>query len=259
MKKTALLLLTLFFAFNKTNAQFWKDIKLPKTSKDVEGIIKKGEEALKGNTGNMTQSRAAQGLKVALNQGTNVAAVNLNQVDGYLANAAVKILFPPEAKKIESTLRQFGLNQVCDQFVTSVNRAAESAVVEAKPIFAQAITSMTISDAIGILTGGQNSATSYLKSTSGQALQVRFEPIIKTHLDKVNATRYWSNVISAYNKIPFVDKKVNTNLSQYVTNRAIEGIFFMVAKEELKIRQNPSARIGSVLQDVFGWADKQKK
>jgi hypothetical protein len=175
-----------------------------------------------------------------------------------LGNAAVKILFPPEAKKVESTLRSIGMNKVCDDVVVSVNRAAETAVIEAKPIFTAAITNMSIQDAIGILTGGQNSATEYLKKSSGQALMQKFQPIIKSNLDKSNATKYWGDVMSAYNNVPFV-QKVNPDLTQFVTQKAIDGIFMMVAQEELKIRQNPSVRVGSIIQDVFGWADKNRK
>jgi hypothetical protein len=208
--------------------------------------------------GSMTESKASEGLKAALKAGTDLASNNLGAVDGFLANAAVKILFPPEAKKVESTLRSIGMNKVCDDVIVSVNRAAESAVVEAKPIFAAAITSMSIQDAIGILTGGQNSATEYLKNSSGQALMQKFQPIIKSNLDKANATKYWGDVMGAYNNVPFV-QKVNPDLTQFVTQKAIDGIFMMVAQEELKIRQNPTARIGSIIQDVFGWVDKNRK
>jgi hypothetical protein len=227
---------------------------------NLEGVITSVGSVLgtASGGGNMTESKASEGLKAALKAGTDLASNNLGAVDGFLANAAVKILFPPEAKKVESTLRSIGMNKVCDDVIVSVNRAAESAVVEAKPIFAAAITSMSIQDAIGILTGGQNSATEYLKNSSGQALMQKFQPIIKSNLDKANATKYWGDVMGAYNNVPFV-QKVNPDLTQFVTQRAIDGIFMMVAQEELKIRQNPTARVGSIIQDVFGWADKNRK
>jgi hypothetical protein len=206
----------------------------------------------------MTNELAANGLKQALSVGTDLAANNLGQIDGFLANAAVKILFPPEARKIESTLRSLGMGSVCDQVITSVNRAAEAAVVEAKPIFVEAIKQMTITDAINILTGDKDAATQYLQRTSGQVLITKFEPIIQSNLQKANATKYWSDAIKAYNAVPFV-QRMNPNLSQYVTQKATDGIFLMVAIEEGKIRENPAQRVGSVLQDVFGWADKNKK
>jgi len=210
------------------------------------------------SSGSMTNELAANGLKQALSAGTDLAANNLGQIDGFLANAAVKILFPPEAPKIESTLRSLGMGSVCDQVITSVNRAAEAAVVEAKPIFVEAIKQMTITDAINILTGDKDAATQYLQRTSGQVLIAKFEPIIQSNLQKANATKYWSDAIKAYNAVPFV-QKMNPNLSQYVTQKATDGIFLMVAIEEGKIRENPAQRVGSVLQDVFGWADKNKK
>ena len=210
------------------------------------------------SSGSMTNELAANGLKQALSAGTDLAANNLGQIDGFLANAAVKILFPPEARKIESTLRSLGMGSVCDQVITSVNRAAEAAVVEAKPIFVEAIKQMTITDAINILTGDKDAATQYLQRTSGQVLIAKFEPIIQSNLQKANATKYWSDAIKAYNAVPFV-QKMNPNLSQYVTQKATDGIFLMVAIEEGKIRDNPAQRVGSVLQDVFGWADKNKK
>lgn len=208
-------------------------------------------------SGSMSNDLAANGLKEALNVGTELAANNLGRVDGFLANAAVKILFPPEARKVESTLRSLGMNSVCDQVITSVNRAAEAAVVEAKPIFVEAIKQMTITDAINILTGEKDAATQYLMRTSGQALMAKFEPIIQSNLQKTNATKYWSDAVNAYNAVPFV-QKLNPNLSQYVTQKASDGIFLMVAQEEAKIRENPTQRIGTLLQDVFGWADKNR-
>ncbi len=210
------------------------------------------------STGSMTNELAANGLKQALSVGTDLAANNLGQIDGFLANAAVKILFPPEARKIESTLRSLGMGSLCDQVITSVNRAAEAAVVEAKPIFVEAIKQMTIAEAINILTGDKDAATQYLQRTSGQVLITKFEPIIQSNLQKANATKYWTDAIKAYNAVPFV-QKMNPNLSQYVTQKATDGIFLMVAIEEGKIRENPAQRVGSVLQDVFGWADKNKK
>lgn len=220
----------------------------------IGGVLSGGSSS--GST-SMTNDLAAKGLKEALNLGTAAASNNLGRVDGFLANAAVKILMPPEAKKLESTLRSIGMGSVCDQVITSVNRAAESAVVEAKPIFLAAITQMTITDAISILTGGPDAATQYLKRTSGQALMAKFEPIIQSNLQKTQATQYWSQAMTAYNAVPF-GQKINPNLSQYVTQRATDGIFLMVAEEESKIRANPLGAASSVLQDVFGWASKNK-
>ena len=231
------------------------------SSSTLGGIVSSVGGLLGGSSssssGSMTNELAAKGLKEALSLGTTTATNKLGALDGFLGNALVKILLPPEAKKLESTLRSIGMGHVCDQVITSLNRSAEGAVVEAAPIFMAAITQMTISDAIQILTGGPNSATDYLKRTSGQALMQKMEPIIQSNLDRTQATQYWSQAMTAYNQVPFV-QKINPNLNQYVTQKAADGIFLMVAQEEQKIRTNPAERIGSVLQDVFGWADKNK-
>ena len=283
LSRIALIIFTVVF-INSLGAQSWKKAKKKTTTKTTTTTTtsstsagstpeNSGSSSTVGNvmgtlggllgggtsgSGSMTNDIAANGLKQALSVGTDLAANNLGQVDGFLANAAVKILFPPEARKIESTLRSLGMGSVCDQVITSVNRAAESAVVEAKPIFVEAIKQMTITDAINILTGDKDAATKYLMRTSGQALMAKFEPIIQSNLQKTNATKYWSDAVNAYNAVPF-GQKLNPNLSQYVTQKATDGIFLMVAEEEAKIRENPAQRIGSVLQDVFGWADKNRK
>jgi hypothetical protein len=280
LSRIVLVVCTIIFV-NSVEAQSWKKPKKttkPKTTTTASGSAgTSGTSQGSGSTldnvmgtlggllggsssgsGSMTNDLAANGLKQALSVGTDLATNNLGKLDGFLANAAVKILFPPEARKIESTLRSLGMGSVCDQVVTSVNRAAESAVIEAKPIFVEAIKQMTITDAINILTGNKDAATQYLQRTSGQALMAKFEPIIQSNLQKTNATKYWSDAVNAYNNVPF-GQKLNPNLSQYVTQKASDGIFMMVAVEEAKIRENPAQRIGSVLQDVFGWADKNRK
>ena len=138
-----------------------------------------------------------------------------------------------------------------DEFNESMNRAAERAASEAKPIFVTAIKSLTVKDAINIVKGANNAATIYLKNTTSPELIIKFQPIIKKSLDNVNATKYWSDLISAYNKIPLV-KKMNPNLTEYVTDKAINGLFVMIAKEELKIRKDPLARTSELLKKVFG-------
>jgi hydroxylamine reductase (hybrid-cluster protein) len=138
-----------------------------------------------------------------------------------------------------------------DEFNESMNRAAEKAANEAKPIFISAITSMTVKDAINIVKGSNNAATTYLKNTTSPELNNKFQPVIKTALDNVNATKYWSDLITVYNKIPMV-KKLNPNLTEYVTGKAIDGLFIMISREELKIRQDPMARTSELLKKVFG-------
>src|SRR5690606_9388920 len=208
-------------------------------------------------TGTPTQSEIGLGLKQALELGTGYGVDRLSAQNGFLGNAAVKILFPPEAVKVENTLRSLGLNSLCDNVITSLNRAAEDAVKEAKPIFISAIKQMTITDATNILLGNQDAATQYFKRVTTAQLMEKFSPVITNSLSKVGATKYWGDVTSRYNTIPLV-KPINPDLSEYVAQKAIDGLFLEIAQEELKIRGNLSARSTPLLQKVFGYADKNK-
>jgi hypothetical protein len=197
-------------------------------------------------------------LKQALQQGTAKSADQLSAVNGFFGNAAVKILFSPEAQKVERTLRGMGMNKLCDNVILSLNRAAEDAVKDAKPIFIDAIKKMTIQDVSGILLGKQDAATQYFKKTTSDALAAKFRPTIKVSLDKVGATKYYGTAAGEYNKLPFV-KHLNPDITDYATQKTIEGLFVEIAQEELKIRQNlPSARSTPLLQKVFSFADKKK-
>jgi hypothetical protein len=209
--------------------------------------------------GNPTQSEIALGLKEALEFGTSASSDRLSVTDGFFANAAIKILFPEEAQKVERTLRSIGLNKLADNVILSLNRAAEAAAKEAKPIFVSAIKNMTFTDAVNILLGKQDdAATMYFKRVTSDQLQLKFQPVIQTSLNNVGATRYWSDAITAYNAVPFVSK-INPDLSAFVTQKAIDGIFHEIAKEELRIRNNISARSTTLLQKVFGYADRNKR
>src|SRR5690606_38034086 len=181
----------------------------------------------------------------------------LSTKDGFLGNLAVKILFPPEAAKIENTLRSLGLNSLTDKVIISLNRAAEDAVKEAKPIFVSAIKQMTIADATNILLGEEDAATNYFKRVTSAQLMEKFKPVIVNSLGDVGATKYWGDVITRYNSIPLV-KPVNPDLSEYVAQKAIDGLFLEIAKEELKIRGNVAERSTNLLQKVFGYADRMK-
>lgn len=198
-----------------------------------------------------------QGIKQALEIGTSKGADQLSAKDGFLGNLAVKILFPPEAQKVEKTLRSIGMGSLADNVITSLNRAAEDAAKEAKPIFIAAIKQMTITDATNILLGSQDAATQYFKRVTTAQLTDKFSPIVTNSLSKVGATKYWGDAASKYNKLPLV-KPVNANLSEYVTQKAIDGMFIQVALEELDIRNNLGARSSTLLQKVFGYADKKK-
>ncbi len=198
----------------------------------------------------LTANDVAEGLKEALIKGISNGADLTSQVDGYFKNEAIKILFPPDVKKVEEKLRQIGLSNDVDKFIMTLNRGAEDAAKEAKPIFISAIKSMTIDDAWGILKGDQDAATQYLKRTTSAQLKEKFSPVIQNSLDKVNATKYYGDLVNAYNKIPFTDK-VNPDLNDYATDKAIEGLFVMVAREEKNIRVDPVARTTDLLRRVF--------
>ena len=200
--------------------------------------------------GGLTSPEIAAGLKEALRIGTQNGSARLAAADGFFANAAIKILMPEEAKKVESTLRSIGLGSLVDKAVLSMNRAAEDAAHSAAPIFVNAIKEMTITDAIGILKGGDYAATNYFKEKTTLPLTNAFRPVIEKALTKVDATKYWNDVFTAYNK--FAANPVNTDLTAYVTERALTGIFYEVGQEELKIRKDPAARVTDLLKKVFG-------
>lgn len=205
----------------------------------------------------ITDQQAANGLMEALVQGAENGSTTLAKVDGYLKNPIVKIPFPPEAQKIETTLRDLGLNKMCDDVITSLNRAAEDAAAEAAPILINSIRSMTINDAMDILFGENDAATEYLKKTTTTELTNKFKPVIDASLKQVGATKYWTDAVNYYNKIPLVED-LNPDLTAYVTQKALDGLFYMIEQEELKIRQDPGARISQVVKDVFAYYDANK-
>lgn len=203
-----------------------------------------------GTAGGLTNSDIASGLKEALRIGVTNGASQASKLDGYFKNPLLKIAFPPEAQNVANKLRQIGFSKQVDQFELSLNRAAEDAAKKAAPVFVKAITSMSIQDAVGILGGTNDAATQYLRRTSGQQLVTEFTPIIDSTLKKNNATKYYSDLVNTYNKIPFV-QKANPNLTEYATNKAVDGLFILVAQEEKKIRENPAARVTDLLKRVF--------
>lgn len=208
------------------------------------------------NSGNVGQSQIASGLKAALQQGIDKQVVNLTKTNGFYSNSLVKIALPSELQKVEKGLRAAGLGSLADEGIKALNRAAEDAVKEATPIFVDAITGMTISDATNILMGNKNAATQYLQKSTSKALYSKFNPVIKSSFTKVGADKVWTNLISKYNTLPLV-QKVNPDLTDYVTNQALEGVFKMIEKEEADIRTNTAARSSSLLKSVFALQDKK--
>jgi len=213
-------------------------------------LLKNAQKAI-GQKSGLSEKDAADGIKEALVKGTGNGVKIVTKTDGYFGNAEIKIPFPSEAKEMESKLRSAGFGKKVDEVVLSLNRAAEDAGKEAEQIFVTAVKQMTVNDAINIVKGKDDEATQYLKRTTSTDLKIKFKPIIKTSLDKVDATKQWQELVITYNKIPFV-KKMNPDLPDYVTGKAIDGLFIMIAKEELKIRKDPMARTSDLLKKVFG-------
>ena len=203
-----------------------------------------------GTSPGLTNTEIVSGLKEALEVGARNSSTQLSALDGFFKNAAIKILLPEEAQKVEKALRDIGMGSLVDKAILSVNRAAEDAAKSAAPIFVDAITGMTIQDALGILQGGDFAATNYLKSKTTSPLTDAFRPVIDKSLQKVGATKYWSDVFTAYNR--FAVNKINPDLSAYVTGKALDGIFYQVGLEEQKIRKDPVARVSDILKKVFG-------
>ncbi|MBP6760051.1 MAG: DUF4197 domain-containing protein [Flavobacterium sp.] len=198
----------------------------------------------------------AAGLKEALNNGISKQVTKLTAVDGFYKNEAVKILLPEELRKVDSSLRKIGLSSLADEGLKVLNRAAEDAVKEATPIFVSAVKNMSFTDAKTILMGNESSATTYLQTSTSTALYGKFNPVIKNSFTKVGADKVWANIITKYNSIPF-SKKVNPDLTDYVTNQAMTGVFKMIAVEEKNIRTNLTARTSTLLQKVFAMQDKK--
>ena len=207
-----------------------------------------------------SNTEMTSGLKQALSNGLTTAVNSLSATDGFWSNTAVKILMPTEVQKVEKTLRSVGMGSLCDKFLLSMNRAAESAVKEAAPVFVNSLSKLTITDAYNILLSGQqDAATSFFKRTTSSELTTKFSPIIQSALGTHKVNTYWSQLTTAYNALPIATSKVSTDLNAYVTQKAIDGLFVEVASQELKIRNNLSgSRNSSILQSVFGWVDSQK-
>ncbi len=208
------------------------------------------------STSTSSQIDIAGGLKEALKKGVSAQVTKLMVTDGFYNNQLVRILLPDELKKVDQALRNLGLGALADKGIKMLNTAASDAVKEATPIFVNAITSMTFNDARGILMGGQESATQYLKNTTSSALYSKFFPVVKNSFSKVGADVVWREIITKYNSIPLVTK-VNPDLNNYVTNKAMEGVFKMIAIEEKNIRTNINARTSTLLKQVFALQDRK--
>lgn len=203
------------------------------------------------SSGPLDASEVAFGLKEALFLAAKNAAGLASQVDGFYKNPEIFIPFPPEAKAMKNTLETIGLKKPVEDFVKTLNRAAEEAAKKAGPIFLQAIKELTIQDGYQILRGPNDAATSYLRRKTSPQLNTAFRPVVRKAIAKVGVTKLWTPLVKRYNQIPFV-QRVNPNLDAYVTERAISGLFKLMADEERKIRKDPAARVTDILRRVFG-------
>lgn len=218
-------------------------------AQQLKSLLKKAKETVEANGGQLGAQDIAAGLKEALAIGAEKGATALSKENGFLDNPLLKIILPAEAQKVERVLRGAGLGKMVDDAIAGMNRGAEEACKEAAPIFINAIKQMDVNDAIGILKGADTAATGFLRSKTTAPLGEAFRPVINRSLEKTGATKYWSTMINTYNK--FSLQKINPDLSGYVTEKALQGIFTQIAVEEKNIRKDPLARTSDLLKKVF--------
>jgi len=252
MKQFLLTIIISIAVFTAADAQGLGKLLKKATGKDSTGSSMADKmlnnSSQQGN--NLSNDDIISGLKEALRVGTDSSSKKLSKLDGFFGDAAIKILMPPEAQKVEQTLRGVGLGKLVDKAVLSMNRAAEDAASGVGEIFWNSIKQMSINDGLQILRGGDFAATDYLKKTTTAELTSRFKPVIEGSLTKTDATKYWNDVFSKYNL--FAKDKVNPNLTAYVTEKALAGLFYNISLEEQKIRKDPAAQVTGILQKVFG-------
>lgn len=202
--------------------------------------------------GALDEPTVIAGIREALRVGTQNTLTSTSKVDGYLGNALIRIAIPEQMTSMASTLRKVGLGSQVDELEVGMNRAAELAAAEAREIFWNAITGMTVSDAFGILRGGNTAATEYFHDKTYVALQSRFHPIVQQKVEEIGLSRIYSRVADTYNSLPLAGTQKMIDLDEYVTERALTGLFTVLATEEQKIRQDPVARTTDLLRKVFG-------
>lgn len=223
-----------------------------KSQFNINNLEKDVKNAVNPNKGSgLSNDDIVHGLKDALTIGSQNSANKASVVDGYFKNPIIKIPFPKDAENVENTVRYVGMGPQVDKFVLTMNRAAEDAAKSAAPIFVDAVKNMSFSDALGILRGNKDAATVYLRNTTSAALKAKFKPIIQNSINKVEVTKYWKPIIDFYNQDPFVTK-INPDLNEYITQKALDGLFYLISQEELKIRTDPMAQVTDILKKVFG-------
>ncbi len=221
---------------------------------ELQHVVNNLPQGTIGQGQGLSNEYIAGGLREALDKGIDLQVSKLTAKDGFFRNELVKVLLPEELQKVDRTLRKIGLSKMADEGLKVLNRAAEDAVGTATPIFVNAVKQITFADAKNILLGADDSATNYLNTRTNQALYSKFNPVIKKSLGKVGATDIWTNIINRYNNVPFTDK-VNPDLTDYVTQEALKGVYKMIGVEEKKIRNNFSSRTSDVLRKVFALQD----
>lgn len=245
MKKgISIAMIMLAFVFS-TQAQGWGD-KLKNASKKVQ-------TAATGSSSSLTTGEIVEGLKEALVVGSKNSSSNASKKDGYFKNTMLFIPFPPEAIKVKNSAEKVGMKSKVDEFVMTLNRAAEEAAIGAKDVFVNAVKNMSVGDAMKILKGADDAATQYLRKTTYKQLYDKFLPVVKNATKKVDVTKYWTPLINNYNRASKFTggEKINPDLDAYVTEKAIDGLFKLIAQEEAKIRKDPLARVSDILKKVF--------
>jgi hypothetical protein len=225
------------------------------SSAQLKDILQSASQHI-GTAKSLTSGDISSGLKEALNKGITKQVTKLTAVDGFYKNQLVKIVMPEELQKVDKALRQMGMSKLADDGIKSLNRAAEDAVKEATPIFVESIKDMSFTDAKTILMGNESAATSYLKGSTSSALYSKFSPVVQQSIGKVGADKIWASIIKKYNTLPFVSK-VNPDITDYVTNKAMDGVFTMIAVEEKNIRGSLASRTTDLLKKVFAMQDKK--
>ena len=202
--------------------------------------------------GKITEAEAGDGVKGALNQGIEKAVTSLNKKDAFFGSQFYKIFLPPEVQKAEPKIRAIGLGSQVDKAILQINRGAEDAVGAAKPIFIDAVKKMSVTDAINLVKGGDGSVTRFFREKTSASLITAFTPVVKSSLDKAEATAYYEDIINSYNKVPFNRNKLNPDLTSYVVGKTVDALFDQISKEESEIRKNPASRTTEILNKVFG-------
>ena len=243
MKKISYLFICLFVLSFQSYSQGWGG-KL----KDAAGKVTGG-----GGAAGLSNDEIISGLKEALSVGAKNGASLASKTDGYYKNQLIFIPFPPEAMKVKDACEKVGMKDKIEEFVMTMNRAAEEAAKEAVNVFINAVKGMSVTDGLKILKGADNAATEYLKTNTSSELRQKFLPIVKSATQKVQVTKYWEPLINTYNKGSFLTggEKINPDLDAYITDKAIEGLFKLIAQEEAKIRKDPVARVSDILKKVF--------